>query len=79
MELAAKAGAPSSGCPARRLELNVVLGLISAGEQRARLELLHGWVGASGQNRLGLMQSNSDLGSGVLLFSLLNLLWVLHN
>lgn len=79
VELSAKAGAPSSVHSARRLELNVALGLIPADGQRARLELLHGWIGASGQNRLELMQSNSDLGRSVLLFSLLHLLWVLHN
>lgn len=81
VELAAKAGAHSSVRSARGLELNVVLGLISAGEQTTRLEvqLLHGYVGASGHSRLGLIQSNSVLGRKVLLFSLIGLLRVLHH
>lgn len=44
MELAAKAGARSSVCSARRMELNFVLGLILADEQRASLGPAAPWV-----------------------------------
>lgn len=63
-----------------RLELNFVVVLISANEQKARLEIqLLGWVNVLEQNRLGLMQSSSDLRGSEFLFSLLKPLWALHN
>lgn len=75
-----KGGAHSSVPSASRLELNFVVVLISANEQKARLEIqLLGWVNVLEQNRLGLMQSSSDLRGSEFLFSLLKPLWALHN
>lgn len=76
-----KGGAHSSVPSASRLEMNFVVVLISANEQKARLEiqLLDGWVSVLEQNRLGLMQNSSDLRGSEFLFSLLKPLWALHN
>lgn len=74
-------GAHSSAASAGKLELNFVLVLISANEQKARLEiqLLDGWVDVLEQNGLGLMRSGLDLRWREVLFSLLKPLWDLHN
>lgn len=74
-------GAHSLAASAGRLELNFVLVLISANEEKARVEiqLLDGWVDVLEQNGLGLTQSSSDLRGGEVLFSLLKDLWDLHN
>lgn len=54
MELAAEAGAHSSVHSARRLELNVVLGLSSADEQRTSLRSSCSMGGLVLQGRTGL-------------------------